>query len=101
MSLSRITDLRLLHDHWLRLWFADGAIIDVDAGPIIATGSVFDLIRSDRSVFEQVRVDREVGTIVWPGEVDLDPDVLYGRHEPASGKRFARRVVRPAPGAVG
>jgi hypothetical protein len=29
-----------------------------------------------------------------PGEVDLDPDVLDGRHEPASGVRIRRRMVR-------
>jgi hypothetical protein len=29
-----------------------------------------------------------------PGEVDLDPDVLDGRHEPASGVRIERRMVR-------
>lgn len=100
MSLPRVTELRLLHDHWLRLWFSDGAIIDVDTGPIIATGPVFAPIRGDRSVFEQVRVDPEAGTIAWPGGVDLCPDVLYGWAEPVSGKRFARRVVRAAPGAA-
>lgn len=100
MNLPRVTDLRLLHDHWLRLWFSDGAIIDVNAGPIIATGPVFEPIRADRSVFEQVRVDHESGTIVWPGDVDLCPDVLYGRYEPASGKRFERRIVRVAPGVT-
>jgi hypothetical protein len=26
-----------------------------------------------------VRVAPELGTIVWPNEVDLDPDVLYDR----------------------
>ena len=28
------------------------------------------------------------------GEVDLDPEVLYGRYEPASGHRIERRTVR-------
>jgi cytosine/adenosine deaminase-related metal-dependent hydrolase len=26
-----------------------------------------------------VKVDGELGTIVWPNEADLDPDVLYAR----------------------
>lgn len=94
-----ITDVKILRGNWLRLWFSDGAIIDVDAEPIIATGEVFEPIRSDRTVFEAVAVNPESGTIEWPGEVDLCPDVLYGRGEPASGKRFERRVVRPAAGA--
>lgn len=31
----------------------------------------------DISVFKQVRVDSDAGTIVLPNDVDLDPDVLY------------------------
>lgn len=44
--------------------------------------------------FESVRVNPEKGTVEWPGEVDLDPEVLYGRHEPASGERIERRTIR-------
>lgn len=93
-----VTDVRVLHDHWLRLWFEDGAIIDVNAWPLIADGEVFEPIRSDRAVFEQVRCDG--WSIVWPGEVDICPDVLYGYGEPADGTRFERRVVRPGRGSV-
>jgi hypothetical protein len=31
----------------------------------------------DSAFFAQVRVDPESGTIVWPNDTDLDPDVLY------------------------
>lgn len=93
----RVTDVQLLAGDWLRLSFTDGAVIDVDTGPIIDGGGVFAPIRNDRSIFERVRVSH--GTIEWPGEVDLCPDVLYGRGEPADGTRFERRVVRPAPAA--
>lgn len=54
---------------------------------------MFSRIRDDRSVFEQVRVNREARTIEWPGDLDLDPDVLYGRAEPASGVSVERRTV--------
>jgi hypothetical protein len=30
-------------------------------------------------------VDVVAGTICWPSGVDLDPDVLHGDHDPASG----------------
>jgi hypothetical protein len=43
----------------------------------------------DLGYFRQVRVDLELGTVVWPNGYDLDPDVLHGDFEPAS--RLVRR----------
>jgi hypothetical protein len=31
----------------------------------------------ETAIFEQVKVDENTGTITWPGDVDLDPDVIY------------------------
>jgi hypothetical protein len=39
---------------------------------------VFEPLR-DLSVFRQVRVDADLGTVAWPGGADLDPLVLYAR----------------------
>jgi len=93
-GLIKIDAVEPLEGHWLRLTFSDGAIKDVDVGAILARGGVFATIRERREVFEQVRVNPETQTIEWPGEVDLDPEVLYGRFEPASGVRIPRRMVR-------
>ena len=27
--------------------------------------------------FESMYVDRELGTVAWPGEIDLAPDAIY------------------------
>jgi hypothetical protein len=43
----------------------------------------------DPAYFGQVRVDPELGTVVWPNGYDLDPDVLHGDHE-AIGRPAAR-----------
>jgi hypothetical protein len=40
-------------------------------------------VREDPGYFNQVKVDDELGTIVWPNGADIDPDVLYGSHLPA------------------
>jgi hypothetical protein len=95
---AEVVDVRPLHDRWLRLWFADGAIIEIDAGPLVAGGGVFAHIEADLAVFQQVHVDG--GGIAWPGEIDICPDVLYGHGEPEDGTRFERRVVRPASDAA-
>jgi hypothetical protein len=93
-ELIKIQAVEPLDGHWLRLEFSDGAIKDVDLGDVLAQGGVFAPIRDRRDVFEQVRVNPESQTIEWPGEIDLDPEVLYGRYEPASGARITRRTVR-------
>ncbi len=78
-----ITDVEILHDHVVRLRFADGADKTIDLEPYLH-GPVFADTRTDPAVFAAVRVDPEAGTIVWPNGADLAPDVLY------EGRRSAR-----------
>jgi Protein of unknown function (DUF2442) len=94
-ELIHIVAVKPMDGHWLRISFSDGAVKDVDVGELLAAGGVFGPIYESREVFEQVRVNPETATIEWPGEVDLDPEVLYGRFEPASGETIERRSVRP------
>ena len=92
-GLVRIADVRPLEGHWLRLWFTNGVVKDVDLSEALAGGGVFDEIHRRRDVFEQVRVNPESRTIEWPGGIDLDPDVLYGAFEAADDVRIERRLV--------
>jgi hypothetical protein len=94
IDLIHIEQVEPREDHWLRLWFSNGAIKDVDMSDVIAKGEVFKPIRESAEVFAQVRVNPHTRTIEWPGDVDLDPTVLYGTFEPASGARLRRRVIR-------
>ena len=78
----------------LGLTFADGTrgqveVLDRMRGPVFATA------RTPEG-FEQVTVDQETGTVVWPGDADLAPDTLYERvrtghwpQEPAPASRAA------------
>jgi hypothetical protein len=93
-DLISVIDVEPRDGYWLRLTFSDGSVKDIDLGELLARGGVFARIRDDRHLFKLVRVKPDSRTIEWPGEVDLDPDVLYGTHEPASGIRITRRVVR-------
>jgi hypothetical protein len=51
-------------------------------------GPVFASL-ADPNFFARVRVDDELGTVVWPHGADLDPLVLHGDFEPAA--RFVHR----------
>ena len=48
----------------------------VDLAPLM-WGPAFEENARDDELFAQVRVDPEIGTIVWPNGADLDPDVLH------------------------
>jgi len=61
----------------LRLRFEDGVEGVVDLGAILSFRGVFEPLK-DPAYFSQVRVDPQLGTVVWPNGADLDPDVLYG-----------------------
>jgi hypothetical protein len=60
-----------------RLWvrFQDGVEGEVDLSDIVGKG-VFRRW-DDPSEFARVYVDEELGTVAWPGNLDLAPDALY------------------------
>lgn len=83
MFLIDVTDVHPVEGHKLELTFADGLRAVVDMDRVLASYSgVFAPLRDD-AYFRQVRVDPELGTIVWPNGADTCPDVLYSF---ASGK---------------
>jgi len=63
------------HRLWLR--FQDGAEGEVDLSHLVGRG-VFAAWR-DVAEFNRVSVDLSTGTVCWPGDIDLDPEVLYSR----------------------
>lgn len=65
-------------DYRLNLRFEDGVEGTVDLKPHLSFRGIFEPLR-DPSYFALVRVDPELGTVVWPNGADLDPDVLYSR----------------------
>ena len=54
----------------------------MDLEPLLH-GPMFDAIRLDDAAFAAVRVDPEVGTLVWPNGADICPDVLVHDLPPA------------------
>ncbi len=75
----------------VRAMFADGEIRDIDIKPLLDT-EAFSALR-DTALFEQVRVDEALRTVVWPNKVDLDPDVIYAAMNHGPRKARIKRVV--------
>jgi hypothetical protein len=90
---ARIVSVEPLDGFVLRLSFDDGTEREVDLEGEL-WGPVFEPLREDRELFRQVRVDKELGTIVWPNGADMDPDVLHGDFEPA--ETTVTRAARPS-----
>ena len=49
----------------------------------LLVGPSFEPVLRDPDLFSQVRVER--GTVVWPGSIDLCPDVLIWGGTPLQG----------------
>ena len=60
---------------WLR--FEDGTEGVVDLSDLEPKGILAKL--KDPDLFARAYVDPELGTVAWPGGLDLDPAVLYAK----------------------
>lgn len=78
----RVRSVRVVTGRTVELTFRDGTQRRLDLAPML-WGPMFADIAGDDAVFAEVRVDQELGTLVWPNGADIDPDVLYGAVDPA------------------
>lgn len=67
-----------IRNYELRLEFDDGTQGEIDVTDLVSFVGVFEPLRN-LSVFRQVRVDPDLGTVAWPNGADLDPLVLYAK----------------------
>jgi len=74
--LKDIVDVHVLDNYRLRLRFENGVEGVVDVARLVKFTGVFAPLQ-ERDYFAQVRVNPDTGTICWPNDADLDPDVLY------------------------
>lgn len=80
-----IVAVQALPEYRLALRFADGVEGEVDVSDLAGHG-VFAAWR-DPAIFSQAFIDRESGTVAWPGGIDLAPDRLYREIAGATNRR--------------
>lgn len=74
-SLVCVSDFQIVGPYTLRVTFDDGTEQVIDFQPVLA-GELFGPLR-DLELFNQVRIDPEVHTLVWPDGADFDPATLH------------------------
>ncbi len=78
----------------LRVGFDDGTSQTINFRPALA-GKLHGPLR-DLALFNQVRIDPEVHTLVWPNGADFDPATLHDWPEVASAwEQRARQLDQP------
>ena len=74
-ALYDVTDFQVIGDYKIRVVFDDGSMQLIDFQPVLY-GEMYGPLR-DLSLFNQVRLDREIATLVWPNQADFDPWTLH------------------------
>jgi Protein of unknown function (DUF2442) len=99
-EMIRATNVEPLKGYAIRVTFSDGAVKEIDLSDELANArGVFSALRDPR-IFSEVCINEDSGAVEWPGEIDLDPEVLYGLFEPASGPPMHRRTIREPAQAI-
>jgi len=74
-SIYHVTEFEIVAPYTLWIKFNDDSQQTIDFEPILY-GEIYSPLR-DLMFFNQVRLDSEVRTLVWPNDADFDPADLH------------------------
>lgn len=74
-NIYHVSAVRVVRPYVIEVTFTDGFSREVDLGSVL-TGQLYGPLR-DPVLFQQVTVDQEVQTVVWPNGADFDPATLH------------------------
>jgi len=94
--LHRVRSFKIEAPYTLRVEFDDATVQVIDFQSVLA-GELLGPLR-DLTVFNQVRIDPEVKTLVWPNGADFDPATLHDwpTHANAMAARAKQWNLSPA-----
>ena len=84
-AIYRVRSFQIERRYTLRVQFDDGTDQVIDFQPMLA-GALYGPLR-DLGLFNQVRIDPEVHTLVWPNGADFDPAILHNWSESSPALR--------------
>lgn len=87
----KVVNCEIVAPYTLRITFDDGTVRVINFAPVLE-GYYYAPLR-DLTLFNQVRVDPEVHTLVWPNGADFDPATLYNWDQ-GDGAELAQRVAQ-------
>ena len=88
-SVYRVRSFDIVAPYTIRVRFDDNTEQTIDFRPVLA-GELYGWLR-DPKLFNQVRIDPDVETLVWPNGADFDPATL---HDWPSQERGFRELAR-------
>ena len=86
--IHRVVGFEIAGPYTLRVRFEDAVERTIDFAPVLA-GELFGPLH-EQTLFEQVQLDTEAHTLVWPNGADFDPAILY--EWPRYADEFAARA---------
>lgn len=74
-AIHRVESFRIVGPYTLHLKFDDGVEQTIDFRPVLE-GDLYGPLQG-LDLFDRVRIDAEVHTLVWPNGADFDPAKLH------------------------
>ena len=96
-AIYRVIDFCIVGPYKLRVAFDDETEQVIDFRPVLE-GPMYGPLQ-DVSLFNQVKIDPEVHTLVWPNGADFDPETLhdwpkYAEDLKRMAKQWAKKKVK-------
>ncbi len=94
-GIYRVESFEIVSPYTLKVRFDDDTEQVIDFEPVLS-GELFGPLR-DLNLFNQVEIDTEAHTLVWPNGGDFDPATLHDWPELADAMADRARQWEPAP----
>ena len=89
--LVRVTAFEIVAPYTLQVHFDDGKSETINFRPVLS-GFYYAPLR-DLMLFNQVHIDPDAHTLVWPNGADFDPATLYNWNQ-GEGAELAAKVAQ-------